>query len=130
MGIKPYLIANSVVGIVAQRLIKKICPLCKKEYELSEEESEIMGGAKVLYKGEGCSDCNHTGYKGRIAVHEILEIDKDVRSMIANNLPTEEIYAKVRKKGKMVFVKEQVYQLALDGITTIEEYNKHAAFEV
>ncbi len=130
MGIKPYLIANSVVGIVAQRLIKKICPLCKREYELNEEEQEIMGGAKVLYKGEGCSDCNHTGYKGRIAVHEILEIDKDVRSMIANNLPTEEIYAKVREKGKMVFVKEQVYQLALDGITTIEEYNKHAAFEV
>ncbi len=130
MGIKPYLIANSVVGIVAQRLIKKICPMCKESYIPTEEEKEIMGGAEVLYRGKGCNACNNLGFKGRIGVHEILELDKDVRNMIAKDLPSEELYNKVRELGRMMFIKDNVYQLVLDGVTTIEEYNKHAAFDV
>ncbi len=130
MGIKPYLIANSVVGIVAQRLIKKVCPLCKESYEATERDKEFIQGVDILHRGKGCSACNHTGYKGRIAVHEILEIDKDVRSMVANNAPTEDLYRYVKENNKMTFVSEHVYELVKEGVTTVEEYAKHSSFEV
>ena len=74
MGIESYMIANSLAGVVAQRLVKKICTHCKYEKEPTEIEKNLVPGLKTLYEGRGCHNCNDTGYKGRIAVHEILEI--------------------------------------------------------
>lgn len=130
MGIKHYLIANSVVGIVAQRLIKKVCPLCKEAYTPDEMERREFPGVAQLYRGTGCSSCNHSGYKGRIAVHEILEIDKEIRSMISANVPTEQIYDYVKREEKMSFIAENIYELVEQGLTSIEEYRKHTSFDI
>lgn len=130
MDVKRYLIANSVVGIVAQRLIKKICPHCKEEYELSIEERMELPGVRTLYRGTGCSACGNSGYKGRTAVHEVLEINRDIRSLISSEAPTEEIYKYVREKGEMEFIQDNVYKLMVNGITTIDEYRKHSSFDM
>lgn len=130
MGIKSYLIANSVAGVVAQRLVKKVCPFCKEEYIPDDVEKSMFPNATKLYRGTGCDACNNSGYKGRIAIHEILEVDKEIRSMITNNLPTEQIYAHVRNENKMHFMKDNIYQLVLDGVTTVEEFNKHTSFDI
>ncbi len=130
MDIKNYLIANSVVGVVAQRLIKKICPLCKERYELSEEEKQELPGIEYLHRGAGCAACGQSGYKGRTPVHEILEMDPTIRKMVSDDLPTEQIYKYVREKGEMAFIQEQVYELMKDGVTTIDEYHKHSSFEI
>ncbi len=130
MDIKSYLIANSVVGIVAQRLIKKVCPVCKERYALSAAQRAEFPDIDYLYRGTGCSACGDSGYKGRIAVHEILEINRDIREMISNEAPTEQIYNYVREKGEMTFIQDNVYQLMKDGITTVEEYRKHSSFEM
>ncbi len=77
MGMEPYMIANSVVGIIAQRLMRKVCPHCCEEVELTELEQEMTGHqVKRAKRAKGCNRCNYTGYHGRIAVHEIVRIDK------------------------------------------------------
>ena len=82
MGVEPYLVASSVVGVIAQRLVRKICPYCKEEYEASEYERKTLTGSSngtlKLYKGKGCGHCNGTGYIGRIGVYEIMEITRSI----------------------------------------------------
>ncbi len=128
MGIEDYLIANSLVGIVAQRLVKKICPECKVSYKLSEEEMVAFPHARHLYHGIGCPHCNSTGYKGRTAIHEILEIDGVIRSMISRKEPIDNIYDHVRAEKKIKFLQDSIYDLTAQGITTFEEYKKFSAF--
>lgn len=127
MGVPSYLIANSLIGVVAQRLVKKVCPFCREEYTPDEAEQLLIPEAKTLFRGRGCNACNHSGYKGRIGVHEILEIDKEIRSMITNEVPTDHIYAYVEEKGDMKTLQENVRELVISGTTTIEEYMRHAS---
>ena len=84
MGIEPYLVSSSVVGVVAQRLVKKICTNCKIEYKPSHSEMDLLqlNENDVLYKGQGCSLCNNAGYKGRTAIHEILLMTRELREMV------------------------------------------------
>ena len=130
MGVEKYLIANSVVGIVAQRLIKKICPHCKVEYEPDESELSLLPNVKKLYRGRGCHNCNFTGYKGRIAVHEILEIDGPIRAMISRNEPVENIYQYVSDNKKLKYIWESVSELVEKGTTSVDELIKNSAFQV
>ena len=130
MGIKPYLLANALAGVVAQRLVKKICPLCKESYRATEEEQLALPQIRTLYRGAGCANCGNTGYKGRIAVHEILEIDKEIRAIIVGSESTEEVYRYVKEHNKMKFIKENIISLVDGGITTFEEYQKHIAFDI
>jgi len=130
MGIENYLIANSIVGVVAQRLVKKICTHCKEEYEATDIERAMIPGIKTLYKGAGCNYCNFSGYKGRTAVHEILEIDNTIRSLISNREPVEQIYDYVIKNKKLKFIKDSVAELVEGGITTIDELIKNSSFVV
>ncbi|MHB1315051.1 MAG: GspE/PulE family protein [Christensenellales bacterium] len=130
MGIEDYLLANSVIGIVAQRLIKKICPYCKTPYTPDEKTRLLILDAEALYKGKGCPHCNHTGYKGRVAVHEILEIDKEIRKMISTHQPMENIYSYARENNKLVFIRDNIIQLVREGVTTAEELIRQTAFEV
>ncbi|MDD4689953.1 MAG: ATPase, T2SS/T4P/T4SS family [Eubacteriales bacterium] len=130
MGIEDYLIANSVVGVVAQRLIKKICPYCKEQYEASEAEQAMLPGIRTLYRGKGCHNCNYTGYKGRTAVHEILEIDSHIRSLVSKKQPTEMIYQYVKENDKLKFIKDSVNELVERGVTTVEELIKNSSFVV
>lgn len=98
MGIENYLIADSVVGIIAQRLVRRLCPDCKKKVNLSdmeEDDLKILGikpGEEVtIYEKVGCPTCNNTGYKGRIGIYEIMEVTKGLAHIIANNGTAEEI---------------------------------------
>ena len=136
MGLEPYLIANSMVGVVAQRLMRKVCIDCSKLEEITPEEERLLGISlsytekpRMIRKACGCPACNHTGYRGRIAVHEILMIDREVRRLITEGAPVEEIkeYA-VRNQG-MRTLKQAALHYLENGITTVEEVMKVAYYE-
>ena len=124
MGVKPYLVSTSVVGIVAQRLVRKICSNCKTSYEASEQEKKILGkdlDEKVtLFKGEGCGYCHETGYTGRIGIYEIMEMTREHRKLI-NEGADSDMLRDISVKNGMVTLEEECRELVLKGITTVEE---------
>ncbi len=125
MGIEPYLISSSVVGIMAQRLVKKICENCKEPYEPGYKEKKLLGleNGAVIYKGKGCNACNHTGYKGRTGIHEILPIYDTIKTMIDQRAPQEHIKDKAMESG-MITLRKSCQQLVLNGTTTVDELLK------
>lgn len=128
MGVPPYLVGNSVVGLIAQRLIRKICPHCMEEYEASDLElltlKETKEEVKTLRRGRGCHVCNNTGYKGRIAIHEIVPVDKKMQRMIAEEAPMSQLYDYARTHVGMTTLTDSVKALTIEGITSMEEYLK------
>lgn len=130
MGIPNYLISSALAGLVAQRLVKKICPLCKYSYEPSDMERRLLPNIKTFYRGKGCNACNNSGYKGRASVHEVLEMDREVRRIISSGEPIENIYEYVKKEDKMSFIADDIYTLVENGTTTSDEYIKQTNFEV
>lgn len=125
MGVETYLVANSLVGLVAQRLLRKVCPNCAKEVGTTEQERLFLGeDVKTVRKGIGCSHCSNTGYKGRIAVHEILAMDNTIRRMIVNHDSVEAITAYAREHQHMRTLKESGLMLVKQGVTTPEELMK------
>ena len=130
MGIEPYMLANSLVGIIAQRLVRKVCPDCGEWGVPTEEENRIVGKIlpRVMHK-VGCTKCNGTGYRGRISIHEILPITKDVRKMISDNNTAEEIKEFARNELGMLTLKESCLELIEEGITTVEELVKVAYYD-
>lgn len=130
MGIENYMIANSLAGVVAQRLVKKICPHCRVETEPTDIEKNLVPGIQKSCKGLGCHNCSDTGYKGRIAVHEILEIDSELRKLISNKAHTDEIYRYVVENNKLKFIKDNIIELILEGETTVEELLRQTSLTV
>lgn len=129
MGIESYMVANSLVGVVAQRLMRKVCPYCKKQVETTlNDRLSLQEGIKYITVGTGCPHCNQTGYKGRIAIHEIIEIDSNVRKMISNKEDIDDIMKYLVEEQNVETLKDQALQLVKEGITTIEEYNKIIAY--
>ncbi|SEQ11146.1 type IV pilus assembly protein PilB [Lachnospiraceae bacterium NE2001] len=130
MGIEPYMLANSLVGIIAQRLVRKVCPDCGQWGEMTAEEERIVGRPlpRVMHK-VGCKKCNGTGYRGRISIHEILPIDKPVRKMISDECTAEEIKDYARKELGMLTLKESCMELIESGLTTVEELVKVAYYD-
>ena len=132
MGVESFLISSSVVGILAQRLVRKICPKCKKEIEMTPEMGKIIENYGVksdeikLYKGEGCSFCNGTGYKGRIAIFELMIITDNIRELISKNATTSLIREEAIKEG-MQLLKEDGFVKVCQGITTIDEILRAAS---
>jgi type IV pilus assembly protein PilB len=128
MGIPPYLVGNSVVGLIAQRLVRKICPNCMEDYVPSEMDllnlRETSDTVRALRRGKGCHACNQTGYKGRIAIHEILLVDKKMQRMIAEEAPMSQLYDYARKEQNMATLRDRAKLLALQGITSMEEFLK------
>lgn len=125
MGVEPYLVANSLVGLVAQRLLRKVCPHCAREVDTTEQERLFLGeDVKRIRRGMGCSHCNNTGYKGRIAVHEILSMDHTVRKMVVEHQSIEEIKRYAIEQQGMRTLKESGLQLVKEGVTTPEELMK------
>ena len=125
MGVKPYLAAASLRGIVAQRLVKKVCLNCREEYAANKAEKRILGinSDVMLQRGRGCPKCYYTGYSGRIAIHEILKIDKVIRDAIQNEMSNDEIAVLAEKAG-MKTLKDNCRDLVLSGVTTIEEFSQ------
>ena len=126
MGVEPFLVASSVLGVVAQRLVRMICPECKQAYPLAENASErfFMGKdpeeAVTLYRGNGCSHCNFTGYKGRLAIHEVILLTPELRAAVARRVSADELVELARQSG-LTSMKEDGIQKALAGKTTVEE---------
>ncbi len=124
MGLEPFLVASSVTGIVAQRLVRRICRDCRSEQELTVREKQIFTkrGLKVekVYKGKGCPTCNMTGYKGRLAVHEVLVIDEEIQKMIMNNRQIHEIRDYAMKVGTIFLIDDGLIKVK-QGLTTTEE---------
>jgi type IV pilus assembly protein PilB len=130
MGVEPYMLASSLVGIVAQRLVRKVCPFCSQWGDMTSEEERIMGVHLPQVKhAAGCRQCNNTGYKGRVSIHEILSVDKPVRAMITRNAAVEEIkdYA-IREQG-MSTLKQSALELVKEGVTTVDELLKVAYYD-
>lgn len=127
MEIKPYLVSSSLKGIVAQRLVRKVCQHCIEDYLPAQDELLLIGAdtdefsGKTLKRGRGCKYCNNTGYKGRVAVHEILLIDNEIRKMIFDESKIEAIKDYALRNG-MVTLQDSCKALILDGTTTTEEY--------
>jgi type IV pilus assembly protein PilB len=124
MGIEPYLVSSSVVGVIAQRLARKICDNCRISYKASKGEKELLGISEnediTLYKGRGCPVCNKTGYRGRIPIYEIMTVTSDIRELINAKVSSDVIGAQAVKNG-MKTLRETAKRLVLQGKTTIDE---------
>jgi len=129
MGIEPYLAATSICGVVAQRLVKKVCPECKESYEASRYEKKILGIGQeekiTLYKGKGCGFCKDTGYIGRTGVYEIMEITREHKDAIISSNNTE-VLREISINNGMKTLGQACKKLVLEGITTVEELVKIA----
>lgn len=122
MEVEPYLAGNSLGGVVAQRLARKICPHCAREKELRKEEAKAYGlSVTTVRYGAGCEACGGTGYKGRIAIHEVIVVDKEMRKMIAERCSEEEILGYVEKTQEFCTLREEMTGLVEQGVTTVEE---------
>lgn len=119
MGVEPYMVGNALIGLVAQRLTKKICPYCKEEYKLPEYEAIVVNMDRG-YRGKGCPHCNNTGYKGRLAVHESIVIDSELRTLISKRSEMPEILEYVKSKG-FISLKSNLIDEIRAGNTTVNE---------
>ena len=127
MGLEPYMVSSALVGVVAQRLVRRICTECRKPYEPDEYEKEklkLEPGQK-LFKGEGCPECNGSGYKGRIAIHEVVVITKGMKVLLEKRASEEEMKQLAIKEGTYMLV-DSASALCLEGISTVEEMNRVA----
>lgn len=127
MGAEPYLLSSALVGAVAQRLMRKVCPYCSQVTGLDESEIAFIGkDIPTARKACGCAKCHNTGYSGRIAVHEVLVADKTVRNMITSGATANEITNYAIEFQGMETIKQAGMRLVEEGITTMEELQRIA----
>lgn len=125
MGIEPYLLADAIVGIIAQRLVRRLCPKCKKKILASDEQKELLGipGNRddiEIYEPSGCDECDQTGFKGRIGVYEIMEVTPKLKPFISRKASAEEIKEAALSEG-MNTLRMSATKLVFEGITSISE---------
>ncbi len=125
MGTEPYLVSSSMVGVVAQRLVRNICNHCKTSYKPSHSEMMLlkMKEPVPLYKGAGCPVCNFTGYKSRSAIHEIIVITREIRDLVNRGASTDQISQTAIRQGT-VTLRDSCSELVLEGRTTVDEMLK------
>ncbi|HEY7089144.1 MAG TPA: ATPase, T2SS/T4P/T4SS family [Tepidisphaeraceae bacterium] len=134
LGLEPFLVTATLEGIIAQRLVRKICLNCKAEYTPAEEQlmelelrPEDVAGKKFYY-GKGCENCNNTGYRGRMGIYEIMLLDDDMRDLIIKHASTQVLRAEARKRG-MRPLRACGLMAIYDGVTTIEEVVRETIME-
>jgi type II secretory ATPase GspE/PulE/Tfp pilus assembly ATPase PilB-like protein len=129
MGVEAYNFVSALNCILAQRLVRIVCDYCKKEVRYSDETLEAAGldprewANRPFYEGEGCIECSGTGFRGRTAIHELLELSDRIREMILEKRPSSEIRRAAREEG-MKFLRESAIDKVRTGITTLKEINK------
>jgi len=126
IGVQPFLVASSVMAIMAQRLVRKVCPKCKVRYEPSASvlkglglRPEIAKKANFM-KGKGCSHCNKSGYRGRQGIYELMGMTSQIRDMTFKGESTQAIRKVARKQGMRTLFEDGMIK-ALKGVTTIDE---------
>lgn len=131
MGVEPYLIADSTVGIIAQRLVRRLCPKCKRQRAMTEEDKRrlhLRGSATPPIfepNGQGCAFCNGTGYRGRIGVYEIMTVSPEIRKVVAGGGSADEIQRVALSEG-MTTLRVGAAKLVLNGVTSIAEVERIA----
>jgi type II secretory ATPase GspE/PulE/Tfp pilus assembly ATPase PilB-like protein len=129
MGIEPFLIASTVNIAIGQRLVRKICPDCKTKKQITADElkslsavlsPQVLADHRTFYYGAGCATCDQSGYRGRIGIHEVLEMDDEVRGALMRNADASEI-KRIAVKNGMTLMIEDGFKKAVNGVTTIEE---------
>ncbi len=123
MGLEPFLFTSAVVGVVAQRLVRKICPLCRVPEPLPptlRQRLNIQDANASMFRGKGCKDCRHTGYRGRLGVYELLAMNDAVRAAIQERKSASEI-RRVAVQTGMIALREDALRKVLSGVTTLEE---------
>ena len=125
MGVPPYLVSASVNAIIAQRLVKRLCPYCKRKHIITDSEKTLLGDEAITESFEpmGCPECNHTGYSGRIAIYEIVELDHRIRKMITTGAPVEDI-KRVATENGAEFLADNLRELVKRGVTSMDEFNR------
>src|SRR5262249_3914802 len=124
IGVEPYLISSAVNAILAQRLVRKICTHCKKEYQPSAEMREFLSlqgfASETTFKGDGCDRCRKTGYTGRLGIYELLVMDDSLRDMVTSNPDVIKLRKACRERG-LVTLREDGFDKVTKGMTTIDE---------
>ncbi len=125
MGVEPYLLADAIVGIIAQRLVRRLCPKCKKKVLATPEQKELLGipGSNEdveIYEPVGCSECDNTGFKGRIGVYEIMEVTPKLKPYISRKASAEELKEVALSEG-MNTLRMSATKLVFEGITSVAE---------
>lgn len=124
MGVEPFLLAASVVGVIAQRLVRRLCPYCKEEQVLTANEKLILGISHkdtYVYQPKGCAKCGNIGYFGRIGVYEIMAVTSTLKTMISKHATSDELKQQAMKEG-MQSLKDNTKRLVLEGTTSYEEF--------
>ena len=124
MGIESYLLADSLVGIIAQRLVRRLCPNCKKEHYATEDEKKVMNidenGDILIYEAAGCEKCDNTGYTGRIGIYEILTVTQNIKNLISRRATADEVARAAQTEG-MHTLRQSATKLVLEGTTSYKE---------
>ena len=122
MGSNAYLVADALVGVISQRLVKKLCPKCKKKHKTTTAETKMLklDEPRYIYKACGCKYCNNTGYKGRMAIHEILTVNGKIRDCINKNATAEEIRELAQGQG-LITLYDACIKSVLDGQTDMQQ---------
>ncbi len=130
MGVEPYNFVSALNCVLAQRLVRMLCPVCKREYEPTDEELAESGLSRanilptvVFYRAVGCDACNHTGYRGRTAIHELLDMSDTIREMIIERRPGSEIRRQAEKEG-LSSLRESALKKVFLGLSTLHEINR------
>ena len=130
MGVERYMVANSVAGLVAQRLMRRVCPHCAKQMPVTAEERTYLGpDIPFVRRGTGCTQCNGTGYRGRIAIHELVIINRELRELISAGATQAQLTEAARRSQGMTSLREAALQLVREGETTPEELLKITFYE-
>ena len=134
LGIEPFLITATLEGVIAQRLVRRICTYCKEEYQPTEEqlmELELLPDdvkGRTFHRGRGCDMCNNTGYRGRMGIYEIMTFDDEMRDMIMAHASTNVLRDAAKKRG-MRTLRQSGLLMIYEGLTTIEEVVKQTIIE-
>jgi type II secretory ATPase GspE/PulE/Tfp pilus assembly ATPase PilB-like protein len=122
MGLEPYLLASSVIGIVAQRLVRRICATCRAEVQTPSALRSMFraGEQATYYRGSGCHDCRGTGFRGRLGIFELLKMQNNLCELVLDRAPESRYYEAARANG-MVTLREECLSLVARGETTLEE---------
>lgn len=122
MDIEPYMVADSTVGVIAQRLVKKLCPYCKEKYITPQDEMDFLEISEPmeLYRAVGCKNCGNTGYKGRMGIHEVFVLTSKIRAMINKGISADEIEEEAIKNG-MVTLRKDCMEHVFKGETSVAE---------